>query len=276
MISIIIPTYNRNDLLSKCLDCLEPGIQNISPGEYEVIVTDDNIGNTAKKLVDEQYPWVIWVEGPKKGPAANRNSGARIANGEWLVFIDDDCLPDIDILFEYSNAINSHSDILAFEGRIYVDTPQTSFLQESPINELGGRFWSCNICIKKSLFESLEGFDQNFIFAAMEDVDLYKRLKQVTDKYEFLYSAAVMHPWRKDVHPIRSTIKRYQSDVYFVSKYPDEKDRMGYKFYFRKFVSSIKKTIVNSWKFRFSGFGKKILCDFLQLYFGLRVFFNLD
>ncbi|MDB4902311.1 MAG: b-glycosyltransferase, glycosyltransferase family 2 protein [Mucilaginibacter sp.] len=276
MISVIIPTCNRNDLLSKCLDCLKPEIQNIPSNEYEIIVTDDSKNNIAQKLIDEYYPWVIWVEGPKKGPAANRNNGAKIAKGEWLTFIDDDCLPNNKILYEYNKAINSFSDILAYEGRIYVDAPQTSFLQESPLNEYGERFWSCNICIKSSLFKVLGGFDQNFPFPAMEDVDFFKRLKQITDKYKFLYHAAVIHPWRKDSNLFKTNLKRYQSDLYFISKYPDEKVRMNYKFYFKAFVSFTKQTIKNSWKFRFSGFGKKTLCNFLQLYFGIRNLFNLD
>jgi GT2 family glycosyltransferase len=276
MLSVIIPTYNRNDLLRKCLDGLEPGTQNISTKEYEVIVTDDNKNNLTKTMIEEHYPWVIWIEGPKKGPAANRNRGAGAAKGEWLIFVDDDCLPNADILYEYNEAINSYPDILAFEGRIYVDTPQTSFLQESPLNESGGNFWSCNICIKKSLFQLLEGFDEEFIFAAMEDVDLFKRLKKVTDKYKFLYDAAVMHPWRIDSKPFKNVLKRYQSEVYFVSKYPEEKLRMNYIYYFRKFATILKRTLLNSGKFRFSGFGKKIMCDFLQLYFGLRTLFRLD
>src|SRR5665213_3286620 len=101
--SVIIPTCNRNDLLRKCLDLLAPSNQTID--NYEIIVTDDSKDGIAKDLIKQDYPWVCWVEGPKRGPAANRNNGAKTANGDWLVFIDDDCLPDKNVLNCYKNGI---------------------------------------------------------------------------------------------------------------------------------------------------------------------------
>ena len=101
MLSVIIPTCNRNDLLGKCLDCLSPNIQTLSASSYEVIVTDDSKQHQAKQFVEENYGWVKWIAGPQRGPAENRNNGAKNANGEWLIFIDDDCLPDAKILEVY-------------------------------------------------------------------------------------------------------------------------------------------------------------------------------
>jgi glycosyltransferase involved in cell wall biosynthesis len=274
--SVIIPTCNRNDTLSKCLDCLKPAIQLISINEYEIIVTDDSKNHTAKQLIDEQHPWVCWAEGPKKGPASNRNNGARLARGEWLLFIDDDCVPDSNILYEYNKAINAYPENLAFEGRIFVDKPQSSFLQECPINEEGGVFWSCNICLKKSFFDLLTGFDENFPIAAMEDIDLFKRIKQKTDKYAFVYNAAVFHPWRITPHLFATTLKRNKSLRYFVSKYPDEAIEKNHKYYFLTFLVLNKQLLINSWRFKFSGFGKKFLCNFLLLYFGFKVLLRVD
>ncbi|RYY07005.1 MAG: glycosyltransferase family 2 protein, partial [Sphingobacteriaceae bacterium] len=105
MFSIIIPTYNRNDLLSKCLQRLEPGSQSIDVNKYEVIVTDDSKQEEAKNFIQNNFNWVKWVPGPQKGPAANRNYGAKQASGEWLIFIDDDCMPDVHLLQNYQNAL---------------------------------------------------------------------------------------------------------------------------------------------------------------------------
>lgn len=276
MLSVIIPTCNRNDLLSKCLNQLSPAIQGIDKNTYEVIVTDDSKDNIAKALIAENYNWVKWIAGPKKGPASNRNNGAKNSKGEWLVFIDDDCLPEINILKEYGNAINTNPEVLAYEGRIFVDKPQTSFLEESPINEHGGYFWSCNICINALLFKKLEGFDENFPFAAMEDVDFFNRIKQGNVQYEFLYTAAVLHPWRKNNQLYKTILKRYQSDLYYISKYPAARERMTYKYYFKNFLIFLRNTIKYSLKYRFSGFGQKVHCDFLQFYFGLRLLLKLD
>jgi glycosyltransferase involved in cell wall biosynthesis len=102
--SVIIPTYHRNDLLAKCLDCLADGIQTLPFEQYKVIVTDDGSETTAEEMIRECYPWVQWVAGPHKGPAANRNNGAKYAKGKWLAFTDDDCLPDPQWLETYAEA----------------------------------------------------------------------------------------------------------------------------------------------------------------------------
>jgi GT2 family glycosyltransferase len=275
MFSVIIPTCDRNDLLALCLTRLKDRVQNADIS-YEVIVSDDSRSNTSRKFIEEQFSWVKWVEGPKRGPAANRNHGAANANGDWFIFIDDDCLPNAEIINEYKKAIAEYPDFLAFEGRIYVNESQTSFLQEAPLNTTGGCFWSCNICIKRKLFQQLNGFDENFPFAAMEDVDMFIRLKNITDKYMFLSNAAVLHPYRKNKQLYKTILKRYQSQLYFISKHPEQKEVMGAAFYFRSFGLFFKSTLKNAWRFRFSGFGRKICCDFLQLYFGFRAMFKMD
>jgi glycosyltransferase involved in cell wall biosynthesis len=63
--SVIIPTYHRNDLLAKCLDCLAPGTQTLHTEQYEVIVTDDGSQTTAEEMIKQQYPWAKWVAGPR-------------------------------------------------------------------------------------------------------------------------------------------------------------------------------------------------------------------
>ncbi|MEL6719952.1 MAG: glycosyltransferase, partial [Bacteroidota bacterium] len=68
MLSVVIPTYQRNDLLAECLKLIAPEVQ--QPDEpYEVIVTDDGKSITAQVMVAEQFPWATWVEGPHDGPA---------------------------------------------------------------------------------------------------------------------------------------------------------------------------------------------------------------
>ena len=174
--SVIIPTYHRNDLLAKCLDCLAPGVQTLGSEQYEVIVTDDGSNTTAEQMIRAEYPWVQWIPGPRKGPAANRNNGAKYAQGEWLVFTDDDCLPDPQWLAAYAEAIAANPSCLVFEGRVYVDRPRQTLAEKSPVNETGGYLWSCNFTIQNQTFRSLGGFEERFPYAAMEDVDFRFRL----------------------------------------------------------------------------------------------------
>lgn len=274
LLSVIIPTCNRKDLLSNCLDLLSPSSQTLDFSFYEVIVTDDSTNSISRDFISKECDWVKWCEGPKKGPAANRNNGAKQAIGEWLIFIDDDCLPDNNLINAYACAIQDNPSIFAFEGRIYVDEPQTSLLQEAPINCTGGYFWSANICIKKDLFYLMRGFDENFPFAAMEDVEFFKRLKGIVNKHMFVYDASVVHPWRTNLKLFRDLKRRHQSQKYYLCKYPEEMGRINFKYYFLAFLRNLKFTLKNAYRFKCKGLAYKILCDFLQLYFAMQVIFD--
>jgi GT2 family glycosyltransferase len=197
LFSIIIPTCNRNDLLSKCLDCLHSNVQVASNFSFEVIVTDDSKNCEAKQLIETCYPWVIWLGGPRRGPASNRNYGASKAKGEWLVFIDDDCLPKVNLLEQYNKCIESNIDIKVFEGKIEAEGERVSPIQFAPLNMEGGYLWSCNFVIEKKLFDAIGGFDENFKFPHMEDTDLRVRLIQLQHAFKFASNACVVHPWRK-------------------------------------------------------------------------------
>ena len=216
-ISVIIPTYNRNDLLIKCLDCLNPSAQIMPAFDYEFIVTDDSKNNGAKKLLQEQYPWVRWVEGPKKGPAANRNNGVKLSKGEWLVFTDDDCLPQPGWLNAYYEVINKSNDILVFEGCTDAERPKQRFDEEAPINLKGDNLWSCNFAINRELFNSAGGFDETFPYAAMEDIDFHVRIKAIAS-ISFIPQAYIIHPWRK-IEPFKSFKKHLKSHKHFAEKY---------------------------------------------------------
>src|SRR5690554_3631612 len=137
-LSVIIPTCHRNQLLRKCLALLKPDNQSLASHCYEVIVSDDGRLENAKELIEKEYPWVQWVRGPYKGPAANRNTGAAYATGDWLLFTDDDCLPDKDWLLVYYQAILKNPGIQVFEGRSTAGTPRRAFSELAPINERGG------------------------------------------------------------------------------------------------------------------------------------------
>lgn len=216
MLSIIIPTCNRNDLLALCLDCLSNEHQNFTAAAYEVIVTDDSSNQEARSLILSDYPWVKWIEGPKKGPASNRNNGAKKAKFDWLIFIDDDCQPTYQLISVYYNEIIK-GEYQALEGSIDPGRPQQRYDEEAPVNLQGGCFWSCNIAIAKSLFFKINGFDEGFPYPAMEDTDFYIRVKKNV-AVKFLFDAMVIHPWRRMV-PFKSYRKHLASHQYFKHKY---------------------------------------------------------
>jgi glycosyltransferase involved in cell wall biosynthesis len=193
--SVIIPTYHRNDLLAKCLDCLAPGVQTLPAEQYEVIVTDDGYESTAQEMIQQNYPWAKWVAGFRKGPAANRNNGARYARGEWLAFTDDDCLPDPNWLLSFATAIVL--DVQVYEGKTTCEAGIKSPLEHAPINLTGGCLWSCNMMIQTKLFQDLEGFNENFPHPHMEDIEFRKRIEQSANVFKFIEFAIVDHPPRR-------------------------------------------------------------------------------
>jgi GT2 family glycosyltransferase len=249
--SVIIPTCNRNDSLCKCLDSLAPDKQDISPILYEIIVTDDGSERNAENLVKECYPWVKWTRGPKKGPAANRNNGAKYAVNEWLIFIDDDCIPNIDLLTSYKAAINKNKNILAFEGSIIPDSWVLikKDMAECPINLHGNCFWTANVCISKALFVLIEGFDQNFLIAAQEDQDIYRRLAKKTEIF-FVKEAVVIHPVRfgSVSKKLKALNKNFANYLYYFKKHND---------------SSVKRHLISA----FFGFTKRSALEILRLHF---------
>ena len=197
--SVVIPTCRRNDALARCLDRLAPGKQMLPASDYEVIVSDDGPeSNDARLLVENTYPWARWVPGPKHGPGQNRNHGAKQARGEWLAFIDDDCVPDAGWLAGFAARVGSGPRV--FEGKTSSDTggKPMDLRFTAPVNEEGGLLWSCNFAIQRRLFEEMGGFDEGFPypFFDLEDVDFRLRLDDRGETYPFVPEAAVDHPPR--------------------------------------------------------------------------------
>ncbi len=195
-LSVIIPTCHRNDLLAECLRCIQSSQPKDILSDLEVIVTDDSRKTTGKDLIEDKFPWVRWQEGPHRGPAANRNSGAKQAKGQWLVFVDDDCLPESNWLkaiaaMAHTNAFDVIEGKTVAPGR--ADNPFKYYVE----NLTGGSFWSCNLAIRRDVFASLGGFDQDFLEAGGEDMELAYRIQSAKLRTVFLTEAVVIHPARK-------------------------------------------------------------------------------
>jgi GT2 family glycosyltransferase len=234
LFSVIIPTCHRPRALVRCLATLAPGAQagmtlmhrnsanldHQSSAAYEVIVTDDGSLNVEERILLEEFPWAQWVNGPKRGPAANRNHGAEGAAGDWLVFLDDDCIPEATLLAAYQSATASGCAVL--EGMTLSEGTRNAADMESPVNTSGGHLWSCNFAIRRQVFAELGGFDENFVSPVMEDVEMLTRLSKAGYQTLFVSAASVLHPWR-----LRRGMKFEQSCArsmaYFLSKHPEER-----------------------------------------------------
>lgn len=217
LLSVIIPTYHRNDLLALCLNCLKQGVQTLDGTQYEVIVSDDGRDTTAQQMLADSYPWVRWIQGPQKGPAANRNRGAQEALGQWLVFTDDDCLPAPNWLSSFYNAIFNYPEELILEGKTISKKGIHSPLYHAPINENGGFLWSCNFAIQKYLFFSIKMFNENFPYPHLEDVEFRDRILEQKLRFKFINDAIVDHPPRRI--PFGFTLSKQHESGIFYSRY---------------------------------------------------------
>ena len=90
-LSIIIPCYNVENYLGKCVDSV---LNNKLKDEFEIIlVNDGSTDNTLGviKSYAKQYPDVIkYIDQKNKGLSGARNSGMDIAKGEYITFLDSD------------------------------------------------------------------------------------------------------------------------------------------------------------------------------------------
>ena len=191
-ITVVIPTRNRVEPLIRCLEQLVPYVRNESG--CEIIVSDDGDAQQTAAKLGAGLADVRVVQGPQRGPAANRNYGASQGTGDLIVFLDDDCLPEKDLIAVYRQASVEHEEIGVFEGRISAIGTAAGFADSSPVNETGGSLWSCNFAVRRKVFEAIGGFDERYPFPAMEDVDIRVRLLKVA-KIRFQQNARVHHPY---------------------------------------------------------------------------------
>jgi cellulose synthase/poly-beta-1,6-N-acetylglucosamine synthase-like glycosyltransferase len=91
LISVVIPAYNAQEALGNCLDALER--QTVPHEEYEIIVVNDGSSDGTREAATGRD--VVLISQPHRGAAAARNAGAHRAQGEIILFIDADCVPEI-------------------------------------------------------------------------------------------------------------------------------------------------------------------------------------
>src|ERR1700704_945579 len=186
MISVIVPTCDRTDSLTRCLEQLD--------GATEIIVSDDSRPCSTRQILADRFPKVRWLQGPRRGPAANRNHGSRHATGDWLAFVDDDCIPDRRWLDEIAKVIPL-ADVV--EGKTVCPVKTNHPLEEVVENVTGNLLWSCNLAIRRALFEKLGGFDEDFLEPGGEDLALAFRIKEMKVIVRFAPNAIVYHPARR-------------------------------------------------------------------------------
>jgi len=182
IVSIIIVNYNGKDYLEKCLESLTK----IDYKDYEIILVDNNSTDESIEFVKNTYPSITIIKLNKNyGFAEPNNIGAKNANGDLLLFLNNDTTvepnfitemvkvlkqdPKIAIcqslLLKPNDEVDSSGDFVDTLGRAYSTRKKLTDVREI----LSAR--GAAMMVRKDSFWDLEGFDKNF-FASYEDVDL--------------------------------------------------------------------------------------------------------
>jgi len=198
-VSVVVPTYQRPDLLARCLDALL--VQDLDQSAYEVIVCDDAPDARTEALVHRCkvcHPGhtlrYLAIE-DTQGPAAARNAGWRAAQSAIIAFTDDDTVPDRGWLSKGLAALQSGTHAVA--GRILMPLPDIPSDYERDASHLThAEFATANVMILKAALHAVGGFDERYALAWREDSDLQFSLLDAGMTIRSAPEAIVVHPLR--------------------------------------------------------------------------------
>jgi glycosyltransferase involved in cell wall biosynthesis len=200
-VSIVIPTFQRPALLVRCLHALVN--QQFPKDRYEIIVVTDGPDEVTRNVIAQQHinsPAIhVYALPYKKGPAAARNLGWKLAQGNLILFTDDDCIPHNFWVRAYAQAYEQQGlPIAVFTGQVLVPCSEQPTDYEKNIAWLEkADFVTANCACSKPALKQVNGFDEAFTMAWREDSDLEFKFIDQGIPIRFIQQAIVTHPVRK-------------------------------------------------------------------------------
>lgn len=176
MISIIVPVYNGESTLSRCLNA----IYSSSLSNFEVILVDDKSKDNSIKVA-KKYPLTLIKLQKRSGAATARNIGTKHARGDLLVFVDSDVMISKMSLKITEEFFKENDDIACMIG---INNPVMKSNLITKINNLFDYYLRLNLpkspmfphtsymAIKRDIFCKIGGFKEKIRNASAEDVDL--------------------------------------------------------------------------------------------------------
>ena len=219
-LSVIIVSYRVPELLRSCLESIEAG--------PELIVVDNDSGDTSAQMVQERFPDVTLIEMPTNmGFSVAVNEAARNSSGDALLLLNPDaellpggtaamldCLDrehdvavvgfrQVDAQGEFQLAVGGSAGVVAELGRHVVQRCLDSGGRASRLfalgvdKALGHRMavpWvSCSsLLVRRDAFNRIGGFDESY-FLYFEDFDFCMRLREVGYRIVYDPSVTVVH-----------------------------------------------------------------------------------
>jgi len=203
MISFIVPAYNEERLLGATLDALRAAA--LATGEpYELIVADD--ASTDRTAAIAAQHGAIAVSVAHRQIAATRNSGARKANGDWLIFVDADTLVSEAVVRSAVEALRSGAvgggAAVEFDGtvplyaRLLLPVLVRSF-------RWAGLAAGCFLFCTRHAFAAVGGFDEAFYGA--EELVMSRALKR-HGRFVVLRQAVITSGRKLRTHSVREML----------------------------------------------------------------------
>ena len=234
--SIVIPTYNRQPILEKCLRALEnQRLSDRTVENYEVVVVDDgSTDGTLNWLKTHQaeFPHVVSYEQNHQGPSAARNLGVQKAKGDTIIFIDSDLVVTEQFLQFHATALQTEEKALNSDRLFTYGAVINTCNFENPTAEpykitdfSAAYFATGNVAIAKKWLEQAGLFDTRFQLYGWEDLELGVRLKELGLKLVKCPAAVGYHwhpPFTLEQIPklIDQEIQRGRMGVLFYEKHP--------------------------------------------------------
>lgn len=238
-VSIIIPAYNAEKTIVGVLEALKK--QNFPKNKYEIIVVDDDSRDNTVKVA-KQFGVNVFAN-PHKGPAYQRNFGAKKARGNIILFTDSDCIPDKNWIKEMTmpfaekaivgvsgayRTLNKDKIIARFVG-YEIQKRHEAMKKRKYISHIG----TFSAAYRKNTFLKFKGFDTDFPIASGEDPELSYQIAKAGYKMVFNPKAFVWHPhpqslkkllkqqfwrgwWRVNVH--KKHIDKIIKDTYITKE----------------------------------------------------------
>ncbi|MEJ5300400.1 MAG: glycosyltransferase [Thermodesulforhabdaceae bacterium] len=194
-LTVIIPTYNRADILKDCLIALSE--QTLETNCFEVIVGDDGSSDHTQKVLrwaESNMPYKLkWFTQKNAGPNRVRNKSIEMSESPVVVFFNDDTIATPSLLTQHLRAHKNYPQInIAFLGKVTIDpvlpySPfallhlDSSFGQWDRLVNSDGfalldwrAFYTCNLSVKRNFLLENGLFDEDIRYS--DDVELGARL----------------------------------------------------------------------------------------------------
>jgi len=195
MVSIIIPTFNREFLLKQAID----SVLNQTFDDFEIIIVDnystDGTEEMVKKLED---PRLKFAKLERTGSvAASRNLGIRLSQATWIAFLDSDDWWSHDKLEVVSNWFVPNVDLIYHPlQKVFQDTTMKNVRKPKPVklrkpiymNLLlyGNNIGLSSVVARKTVLEEVGCMREEPRFWAVEDYDTWLRVAKVTENFKHI------------------------------------------------------------------------------------------